>query len=30
VGTVRRVMKVEGETRIDGLKAWGEFDDDEA
>jgi predicted ATPase len=30
VGNVRRVMKAEGETRIEGLKAWGEFDQDEA
>jgi predicted ATPase len=29
VGNVRRVVKAEGETRIEGLKAWGEFDEDE-
>jgi predicted ATPase len=30
VGNVRRVARVEGETRIEGLKAWGEFGEDEA
>jgi hypothetical protein len=28
-GKVRTVLKQDGETRIDGLTRWGEFEEDE-